>query len=384
MVNPRRPSFQRRTRTAISPSMTAPHVVRSTPTGMAFARCCIAACVSKSYSTGAAYAASRWPGSPSIAHALAAKAAVAGGTPSDATWGAPLTDVQIAQDFLAYERPLDIFGQMNGARRVPFETAVVSELAASGFVGAWRGAGRPVPVRRGAFDTTSLPHYYASQIVVFPAELLRSASPAAEPAVRDMLAQSVAAFTSSQALAPTNSGEANVSPPSFTASAPEITSTGATAAQKSADLLSLFGAVRKDLIAPVLIMTRRTAISYASTLTSGGSLMFPTITAIGGTLMGVPVIVTSAVPEVGSPTDNFVVLLDASAVLLADDGRIDFALAEAGSLQLDDAPTNRADTGAASTMTSLFQTRSAAVRIDREIAWGLAQADCCAWMAVQF
>ncbi len=368
--------------------MTAP--IRSThiskTPGLHFTRCALALARTKGdWSAASAFAAHAWPDSPSVAYALDQKAAIGGGTPSDANWASALAETQIGGDFLQAVRAVEVLSRLPSARHVPFATNVPRETSA-GFGGSWRGAGAPIPVSKSAFDSVTLDRYFASVLTVLTRELVNAATPAAVEAVRRTLIASVAAYTDQQFLDPRVAGVANVSPASATYAGTEVASTGSSAAQKLADFQSMIVAIGTNMTNPVWIMRRGDAVKIAATLTAGNIQAFPDVNALGGFLLGIPVLTTAAVPgDAGSPAeDRYVILLDGDAVLVADDGRIDLAMAESGGIQMSDAPTNDAAAGTPSTMTSLWQTNSVALRCDREISWATTQDGAAAWMRVSW
>jgi hypothetical protein len=131
----------------------------------------------------------------------------------------------------------------------------------------------------------------------------------------------------------------------------------------------------------------RNAIKIAATLTSGGALQFPTVTALGGSLLGIPIIVSASTPSAAGspPTDRHIILVDANQILVADAGGADIAVSDQASLEMDAAPTN--DSGASPTGTSLvalYQTNSISYRTQREISWLKARTDAVAFMRVSY
>ena len=259
-----------------------------------------------------------WRHSPSVAEAIT-KATVVAGTPGTAGWGAELIDEAVASDFIAAIRASAVLDRLPGTRRVPFTHPIPRETAAT-FTGAWVGAGAPRAVSRAIFDTITLPRTTAGGITVVTKELAKALRPAHEQMLRDLLVAATASYLNSQFLDPRITALAGVRPASITAGGTQITSTGATAAAILNDLKAMLAAVNTELTAPAWIMRRRDAIHLAGLLTAGNTLMFP---AMPRELLGVPVLMTSAIPaDGGSPAaDRFVVLVDGGSVLIADEGR---------------------------------------------------------------
>lgn len=84
----------------------------------------------------------------------------------------------------------------------------------------------------------------------------------------------------------------------------------------------------------------------------------------------------------GSPQySNIVVLLNAGEVFLADDGAASVEASDQVAIQMLDNPTNQSTaTSTPTTMVSMFQTESIAVKAVRYINWAKARSQACAWI----
>jgi HK97 family phage major capsid protein len=337
----------------------------------------------------ASIAARRFPDTPSIAQAareLYEKAAVGAGTPTDAGWADDLVVGSLVDDFVEAVRAISVIDRLQGVRRVPFEARVPKESSA-GFGGGWRGGpGGALPAIKTALDTLTLPQFAVGGIMVTTEELALLTRPAHARTLRDLLVTGLARYLDSQFLDPSVTAVANVSPASITNGASQITSSGATAAAIKDDLRRMIDEIDTNLVAPVWIMRRKDAVFLATLETAGGAIAFPNITAVGGMLLGIPVLTSNSIPgDAGSPaTDRNIVLLDASGVLLADEGGAEVSVSRVTSLQTDDAPTNNAATGTATAMVSMFQTHSVATKVMRPMNWTRAQDGCAAYMRVSW
>jgi hypothetical protein len=108
-------------------------------------------------------------------------------------------------------------------------------------------------------------------------------------------------------------------------------------------------------------------------VTSLGEPFYPTVTPFGGTFMGYPLIVSLSSMQVGSPVTNegnLLVLVHAPSIAMADEGGLTIDASEEAAIQMLDNPTNTS-TGSttATTMVSMFQTNSVALRATRFINW---------------
>lgn len=98
-----------------------------------------------------------------------------------------------------------------------------------------------------------------------------------------------------------------------------------------------------------------------------GQKEFPDITMMGGMFEGLPVITSE---YVSNDSDGaFIYLVNASDVWLADDGQVVIDASREASIQMLDNPTNDASDGTATTLVSMFQTDSVALRAERWINW---------------
>jgi hypothetical protein len=324
---------------------------------------------------------------PTIALAaweLREKAAVGAGTPTTAGWADDLVVGQLIDDFMEGVRAQAVIERLQGVRRVPFEARVPKESSA-GFGGGWRGGpGGPLPAIKTALDTLSLPMLGCGGIMVTDEELVRLMRPAHARTLRDLLTAGLIRYQDTQFLDPSISAVANVSPASILNGATEITSTGSSLAAMVGDAKNIIDAVTTNLDKPVWIMQRKDAVHIAVKQESAG--LTPTVTALGGMWLGIPVITSASIPGTeGSPaTDRIIALLDAASVLLADEGTAEISVSRVTSIQMDDAPTSNAATGTATTQVSMFQTHSVATKIMRPMNWTRAHDGCAAYMQVSW
>jgi hypothetical protein len=143
-----------------------------------------------------------------------------------------------------------------------------------------------------------------------------------------------------------------------------LTSFEASGGDTEGDVLALLGSVRQGAaVSPVFITSPQGALSLAGTREgTGGNRVFPNVTARGGDILGVPLLVST-----GSP--NYLTLLDADALLVTEGG-IDITASNIASIQMDSAPS-----AGAQQLVSMFQTNCIALRLQRWISWRLAYAD---------
>jgi HK97 family phage major capsid protein len=311
--------------------------------------------------------------SPEVA--LVLKSAVAAGDTTTAGWASELVYNQnIASAFLDYLRPMTILGKIDGFTQVPFNVRWGTQTGASS--GYWVGQGAPIPVSKLATGSDSLGIAKAAGMVVLDKELIMSSSPAAEVLVRNDLANTIAQFLDVQFIAPDYAAVPNVSPASITNDVTPTASAGTSAANLRTDAYGLFSNFDANNLTGagfVWVTTPRTARAISSMLTTLGEPLYPTVTPTGGTFLGYPIVVSNSSMQVGSPVSgegNLLVLVHAPSIAMADEGGLTIDASEEAAIQMLDNPTNASTGGTtATTMVSMWQTGSVALRAIRFINW---------------
>jgi HK97 family phage major capsid protein len=217
------------------------------------------------------------------------------------------------------------------------------------------------------FELLSLTWAKAATIIVMTEELVRFSNPGSEVLARDDLAAGIARYLDVRFIDPVYAGVANVSPASITNGITPIASLGTTVALiTDSAALALAEMIEADIDTTnlVWIMNPSTALSLSLKRTSQDIFAFPNITAQGGTFLGYPVITSNSVALSGSPTESFVVLMDPTNIMLADDGAVSIDMSTEASLQMDNAPS-----AGAQSLVSLWQNNLVALRAERFINW---------------
>ncbi|QQE90476.1 phage major capsid protein [Azotobacter chroococcum] len=304
---------------------------------------------------------------------LVTKAAVAEATTSHATWAGPLVgdETNVFADFVEYLRPQTILGRFGtngipGLRRVPFRVPLIGQT--SGGDGYWVGEGQAKPLTKFDFERTTLEPLKVANIAVATMEVIRDSSPSADGIIRDQLAAALRQRLDIDFIDPDKAAVAGISPASILNGVVGIVSSGTDADAVRADLKALFSAFIAANNAPtsgVFIMTATMALSLSLMQNALGQPEFPTITMTGGTLNGLPVIVSEYVPTDSS--GSIVALVNASDIYLGDEGGIDLSMSTEASLQMDSAPDN--PTAAGTVLVSLWQRNLVGFRAERAINW---------------
>lgn len=341
------------------------HVTSQLPKGTAFTRMVMALVRGKGDSYQTLQHARSWSDTPEveqmIQHMWNEKAAVAPGTTTDATWAGPLAVRQPIAEFLELLRARTLLGQISGFRQVPFNVSVGSQTGGGTY--AWVGQGLAKPVTAAAYAAVTLDFAKAAGIIVISMELAKLSTPSAEGLVREELLGGMGAFLDVQLVDPAVAAVANLNPASITNGAATIVASGVTGAAAKLDLASrvaTFAAANIPLLGSVWLMSDSNAFGLGLSVNPLGQPLFPGVTIAGGSIFGIPVIVSNNV-------GNRVVLVHAGSILYADEGGVQIDVSRETSIQMDSAP----DSPATSTtvLVSMFQNNLIALRAERMINW---------------
>ncbi len=213
------------------------------------------------------------------------------------------------------------------------------------------------------FTTVTLGFAKAAGIIVLTEELVKFSSPSAEATVREEMIAGMQQFLDGQFIDPAIAAVANVNPASITNGAASAAATGATGAAAKADIaaaIAVFAAAGIPLDGSVLLMSETNAFGIGISVNGLGQPLFPGVGINGGTIMGIPVVVSNTL-------GTNVVLVHAPSILYADDGGVSIDVSREASLQMDSAPANPSD--ATTVMVSLWQRNLVGLRAERFITW---------------
>ena len=342
--------------------------VKGVEPGIGFARLARALLVTGGNRAEAAEYAKQWRDStPQVE--LALKAAVAAGTTTDATWAGPLAQMKpLADEFLALLRPQTILGKIPGFRNVPFNISIPSQTGGGSY--NWVGQGAPKPLTKLAFGTQTLGMTKCAGIVVITEELARSSTPSAESLIRNDMITGIAQFLDVEFTDPTKAAVANVSPGSVTNGVTPITSAGTSSVAARTDLQALVGAMTAAGLSAsgaTFIMSETNATALGFALNPLGQPQFPGLSVAGGSIYGLPVVVSQV-------AGANVILVHAPSILYADDGGVTIDVSREASVQMADNPDNPAT--ATTVFTSFWQSNLVGLRAERFINWKKVRTGC--------
>jgi HK97 family phage major capsid protein len=362
-------------------NLNAPATVKSIKNeeqGIAFTRFALAMYAAKGDIAGAkAFAEHRFGDDARLQNIM--KAAVAAGTTTSATWAGNLVDYQnMSSEFIEFLRPRTIVGQFGAQapggitvpslRRVPFNVRIPGKTSAGR--AAWVGEGYRKPVTSSGYEAQTLKWAKIAAISVITDELDRFSDPSVQTLVRDDLAEAVIERMDVDFIDPTkNVGTgASESPASITFGVTAIPSSGVDADAVRADLNALW-AVADDTNLPgdsaVYITDSRTARALSMMQNPLGQPEYGQLTPRGGSINGVPVIVSNYVNR--DSNGSLFILAFASEIYLADDGLVNIDVSREATIYMDDAAATGTPTAAQ--LVSMFQTNQLAIRAERYVRW---------------
>ena len=298
------------------------------------------------------------------------KAAVAAGSTTSADFTALIDPAMMTGEFIDLLRPNLIVSRMSQVRNVPMN--IKMPRATTGTTSGWVGEGKPAPVTNAAFSDLTIGEHKLGAIAVFTEELLRRSEPSAEALVRDDLIATVVTAIDVAFIDQANAGVAGAKPASVANAATTAATAGTTAAHVRTDVKAAYlnaATANQPLASAVWVMHPATALALSMMVNATTSLReFPGVDFVtGGTFEGLPVIISTNVP--GSGVAGYDVILAVQNEILLAEGGLSIDASREASLEMSDAPTNNSTTPTATTLVSLWQSGSVAIKAIRGITW---------------
>ncbi len=291
------------------------------------------------------------------------KAAVGGGTTSDATWAGALAPYRsISNGFIESLKSISAFDAIVPfARSMPLRTQIAAVTV--GAVGGAVSAGMPTLLTKLALSAPTLEVLKALSVVVLTDALLRNPSGAAMALVSRELRGAVSTTTNTAFFDAIRDG------------ASTVVSTGTSPAESYADIRLALAELELGATSTLFLAVPAARLARLSTITTTDGLRaFPDLTPTSGTIAGIRVLPVDVLTQTvaGSPETarDVAVLLDADGLAVGNDV-ITLDVSGESALEFLDNPTNSPlltgspQTTTATTMTSLFQTGSKAIRAMR-------------------
>ena len=334
-----------------------------TPKGVGFARAMMAlgACKGNRFEA-AALAQVRWPDMGEAIGGII-KAEQLPGTTTGTTWAAPLmqSSQRLVGEFIELARAASLVGRIPNLRRVPFNVTVPAQSGGGTY--GWVGENAPKPVSGLTLGTAVVRLTKIAGIIPYTKEALRLSDPSIETTVRNDMIKGTAAFMDAQFVDPAVHLSIGVNPASITDQIVNVAASGLTATHVRNDLRNIMGKFvtnNEKLETAVILMSGLVALNLSSMVNALGQKEFPDLMATGGSIFGIPVIVSQVVGA-------RIILMQPDEILFAEDpsgAQID--ISEEASLIMDTAPGASPVSAA---MVSLFQRNLIALRIDLWVSW---------------
>lgn len=324
-------------------------------------------------------------GSPHVE--LMTKAAVSAGGAATGEWGSDVADFsRLARDFIALLNDETVVGQL-GCVPVPFQTKVVveSDPPVAGFVG--HGAAIPM-ARMSLSDTTALTRLKVAVILPFSDESLQIWSPSVQANIEARMRQAVQRGLDAEFLDPDRAALAGVRPGSVLNGVSPLGLFGSTAATALTSFQTLLGSLvdnGSDLRRVSIVMHASTCLQLSLMQNSANGPAFPRLNANGGTVAGIPVLTSVSAVRSGSPSEKVVCALDASRIVLADDGDVSIQASRVAAFEMDDAPAGDSlGTPNPTNLTSAFQTGTVLLKLVRWLNYEVADSGGVAWLTANY
>jgi len=280
-------------------------------------------------------------------HAILQKSPVVAGSIDEGVWGEELgAYLDLVRSFLASLRSVGAFDRLlaDGMLRLPLRTRIVAvSLGATAYI-VGRGAAKPISKLQLA--DKELDQTKAAAILVVSDELARSVTPEAQALFSRELRAVVASVTDQKFISIITSG---ISP---------ISSSGSSSAfDVRADLAAALDAITTSAASRLYVICDSiTAKALAIKVDADGGAAFPQMTPMGGTVAGVPVVVSDGVVA------GTLVVVDATGIA-AGAGTVVLDASEHGALEMDSTPDS--PPVASTELLSLWQHDLTALKAER-------------------
>ncbi len=263
-------------------------------------------------------------------------------------------------------RPLSAIGRFQGLRHEPPNIRLLTQT--TGSTASFIQEGRAAPVSAGSYTAVVLRVRKIVANVVASNELIADGSPDAE---EGLLADLLAACVEAQDLAfldPANTGD-DATPASITSSVMPVPATSdldADLAQAVAQLV----AQGSNLRSASWVFSQELGARMGAARGSGGALLWPGVGALGGVLMGLPVLTSGACAA--DSNGATIALIDAAQVGYAD-APPRLRTSQSAMIEMDSTPTGDSITPASSsaTLVSMFDADSTALQVLMPCVWTL-------------
>ncbi len=264
---------------------------------------------------------------------------------------------EAAIEFFDLVRERSLLGRLIGLRRVEFYRRMLS--ATSGASAYWVSQAKPKPLSKPSITGRTLEPLKVASIICATNEALQVGGKITESGLQRDMERAIIDTLDGALLDTANAGIPEEQPASITYGAPAVAATSDATADITA-LLAVFGG---DMAGAFMVTDSQTATNMALLRNSSGALVFPDVGARGGSVLGIPLLISR-----GSPIDTNggqLALIDPTGIAYGADG-ITIKKAQHTSLVMSDNPEDPADPGE---VVSLWQTNTTAFLSEVTINW---------------
>lgn len=265
-------------------------------------------------------------------------------------------------DFARAVRARSIIGRLPGVLSVPINVDL--PFLSAGTQAAFRGEGQPASVSAAELgDPVNLFPHSVSALVVVTAELLRHSE--SEGVLRRDMINALAEAIDQRLLDPAADLDSEATGPAAITSG--LTAIDASDVSDAPGVDALVSEMIYTLIAAGSTLENAAFIA-PPTVALGLSLLrpldlwtaIPTVSVLGGSLHGLPLLVTASAPP------ESLTLVDGSDLMVGDRQQANIGHSKTASIDMSSAPEG-------DRRVSMYQTDSVALRVSREISWRLRQ-----------
>lgn len=291
-------------------------------------------------------------------------------------WGAELVqaDARYTGDFIEFLTSKTIYDRLP-LRPVPANVTIKGQDGTA--TGYWVGQTKPIPASAQDFNTVSLTPLKVAALAPVSNEWLRDSTPSGEMLIRDALVDASSQRIDTTFLG-TGAAVSNVSPAGILNGLTAGTSSGTDAAGVIADIKALYRnfITYKNASGLQLVMHPAQAKAISLMITTLGNVQFPGIGAMGGTLLGDPVVTGDNIEG------SYMILLKPSDIYRIGDTGLSVEMSREATIEMSSAPTGEGagPTAQSQAMVSMFQAEMTAIKVVRSINFALRRSTAVAYI----
>jgi hypothetical protein len=290
------------------------------------------------------FAASRW----SRDWATIGKAAVGAEFASD------LYSNEAAGEFVDHVLSMAVIGKLQDIRKVETNTPIMTPSTTTR--GYWTRQGDPIPISKSVLNHQYLPPLSVNVLSVHSDRAIKIGGKNREDALMREFTRALTDAMDSSFLDPANAGIAGEEPASITNGLTPVSATS----DPSADIKNLIEGFQGDLLSAAFVTDPVSASKLALARDAAGNQPFPDAGIKGGSILGLPLIVSRASPS--DSNGGQLVLVDASGLAMTVES-IEVNKSDKTAILMSDTPSSPGE------MVSMWQSNCTAFKSRLVINW---------------